>query len=368
MNIKTARFNPNNGAEFYKILKSRVDEYFASKKISRNANAKMVIKTISMILIYILPYLALMIGDFSGWLFFAMWLIMGIGMAGIGLSVMHDANHEAYSKNKRVNTVLGYLVNFLGGHATNWKIQHNVLHHTYTNIDGLDEDINPGKILRFSPNAPKLKVHKYQHYYAWFFYSLMTIVWTLTKDFNQLVRYNKQGLVKAQRTTLGKELAIVIVSKLIYYALFIALPIILLSTPWWMVVVGMVIKHLTAGLILSAIFQPAHVMETSEYNQPEGDQNLVPHNWAVHQLFNTTNYAPNNKILSWYAGGLNYQIEHHLFPSICHIHYSELSPIVEKTAKEFNLPYNVEPTFRSALINHAKMLKELGRVDMPAMA
>jgi len=368
MNIKTARFNSNNGAEFHKALKSRVDEYFSSKKISKNANTKMVIKTIAMISFYVLPYLALMIFDLQGVWFYASWLMMGVGMAGIGLSIMHDANHEAYSKNKKVNTALGYLVNFLGGHATNWKIQHNVLHHTYTNIDGLDEDINPGKIMRFSPGAPKHKVHRYQHYYAWFFYSLMTIAWTITKDFRQLIRYNKSGLIKAQKTSFAKELVIIIISKSIYYSLFVVLPILILSASWWMVVVGMVIKHLTAGLILSTIFQPAHVMETSEYNQPEGEANLVPHNWAVHQLYNTTNFAPNNKILSWFAGGLNFQIEHHLFPNICHIHYSELSPIVEKTAKEFDLPYNVEPTFRSALINHAKMLKLLGRMDAPAAA
>jgi linoleoyl-CoA desaturase len=196
----------------------------------------------------------------------------------------------------------------------------------------------------------------------------MTIAWTITKDFRQLIRYNKSGLIKAQKTSFAKELVIIIISKSIYYSLFVVLPILILSASWWMVVVGMVIKHLTAGLILSTIFQPAHVMETSEYNQPEGEANLVPHNWAVHQLYNTTNFAPNNKILSWFAGGLNFQIEHHLFPNICHIHYSELSPIVEKTAKEFDLPYNVEPTFRSALINHAKMLKLLGRMDAPAAA
>jgi linoleoyl-CoA desaturase len=367
MNIKSARFNPNNGAEFYKVLKARVDDYFNSNKISRNGNSTMVIKTIALISLYFVPYFTLIIGDFGGWIFFALWLLMGLGMAGIGLSVMHDANHGAYSKNKRVNDALSYVIVLLGGHSTNWKIQHNVLHHTYTNVDGLDGDIDAGILFRFSPNQPKLKFHRFQHLYAWFFYSLLTVSWTLIKDFKQIKRYDEQGLVKAQRTTYRKELMIIILSKLIYYTVFVAVPIMVLSVSWWMVVLGVVVKHLTTGLILSSIFQPAHVMETSEYPLPD-DKDMLEHNWAVHQLYNTTNFAPNNKLLSWYVGGLNFQIEHHLFPNICHVHYKKLSKIVEQTAKEFDLPYYVEPTFRSALLNHARMLKKLGNEDVPAMA
>jgi linoleoyl-CoA desaturase len=367
MNIQIARFNPNNGAEFYKVLKSRVDDYFSSKKISKHANAKMVIKTISMFALYITPYVVLMTTNPSGWFFYFLWLMMGIGMAGVGLSVMHDANHEAYSTNKAVNKWLGYSINMLGGHSTNWKIQHNVLHHTYTNIDGLDEDINPGSIMRFSPNQKRLKFHRFQHLYSWFFYSIMTLAWTATKDFKQILRYNQKGLVKAQRTTLTKELAVIIFSKLAYYFIFIALPIIFLSAPWWMIVLGAILKHLTTGLILGCIFQPAHVMETSEYPVPD-EKHMLEHNWAVHQLYNTTNFAPNNKLLSWYVGGLNFQVEHHLFPNICHVHYKELSKIVEQTAKEYDLPYYVEPTFTSAIVNHAKMLKKLGTEDMHAIA
>lgn len=362
MHIKTARFNAKNGAEFYKTLRQRVDDYFASNNISKNGNSAMVFKTIVMLSLYFVPYFVMLIGDFSGWIFFALWILMGIGVSGIGLSVMHDANHGSYSKNPTINKWVGNVIALIGGHSTNWKIQHNVLHHTYTNIEGLDEDIDPpGGMLRFSPHQPLKKRHKYQHLYAWFFYGLMTLAWSLTKDFKQLIRYEKMGLIKSQRTTFRAELTKIIVAKVIYFSFILVVPMLVLSVSWWMIVLGFLLKHYTAGLILSTIFQSAHVMENMEYPEPNAEDSSLENNWAVHQLYNTTNFARKKKLFSWFVGGLNFQIEHHLFPNICHVHYSALSELVKKTAEEYNLPYYEEPTFRSALATHVRMLKQLGR-------
>ena len=291
-----------------------------------------------------------------------MWLIMGVGVAGVGLSVMHDANHGSYTSSTKLNGIIGNAIALIGGHSTNWKIQHNVLHHTYTNIDGLDEDIDPpGEMLRFSPHQPLKKMHKYQHLYAWFFYGLMTLAWSLTKDFQQLSRYNKKGLLKAQRTDYNTELRKIIIAKVVYFSVILVVPMIVLSVSWWMIVLGFLVKHYTAGLILSTIFQSAHVMENMEYPEPNLEDGTLEHNWLVHQLFNTTNFAMSKKAFSWFVGGLNFQIEHHLFPNICHVHYSGLSKVVKKTAQEYGLPYYEEPTFRSALATHVRMLKQLGR-------
>ncbi len=361
MELKVARFNPKNGVEFQKKLKQRVDEYFSSKNISKTGNTAMVIKTIFMLSLYFVPYITLLVADLSGWMFFLMWFVMGVGVAGVGLSVMHDANHGSYSKNNKINNIIGNVIALIGGHSTNWKIQHNVLHHTYTNIDGLDEDLEPGSMLRFSPHRPLKKYHKYQYLYAWFFYGMMTLAWSITKDFQQLSRYDKKGLIKAQRTTYATELRKIILAKIVYFGFILVLPMVLLSVPWWMVILGFLVKHYTAGLILSAIFQSAHVMENMEFPEPDDNGGMLEHNWAVHQLYNTTNFAVNKKAFSWFVGGLNFQIEHHLFPNICHIHYSGLSKIVKKTAQEFDLPYFEEPTFRSALATHVRMLKQLGR-------
>ena len=112
--------------------------------------------------------------------------------------------------------------------------------------------------------------------------------------------------------------------------------------------------------ILAVIFQPAHVMEDTEFPVSE-DGKTVQENWTIHQLKTTCNLASKSRFFSWFVGGLNYQIEHHLFPNICHVHYRKLSPIVMETAKEFEIPYHTMTTFSEALVRHGRMLYKLGR-------
>jgi linoleoyl-CoA desaturase len=292
---------------------------------------------------------------------------MGFGIAGIGLSVMHDANHGAYSNKPWVNNLLGFSLNLVGGNAFNWKVQHNVLHHTYTNVHDADEDISPRGVIRMHPSSEWKPMHQFQFLYAWFFYGLMTIVWVLVKDFARLPKYNREGLVKKQKADIRKEWIILIGSKILFVTYIFIIPLLLLPFSGWQILLGILLMHYIAGFILAIIFQPAHVIEGTEY--PEPDQTGKLENaWAIHQLHTTTNFAQKNKLLSWYVGGLNYQVEHHLFPNICHVHYRNISPIVKQTAKEFGLPYKSEPTFIKALIGHTRLLKELGKRPVPAMA
>jgi linoleoyl-CoA desaturase len=286
---------------------------------------------------------------------------MGFGMAGIGLAIMHDANHGSYSKNAKVNKIMGYLINFVGGSATNWKIQHNVLHHSYTNIEGHDEDITSIPILRFSPSQKLRKIHRYQYIYAWFFYSLMTFFWFIYKDIPQLLRFKRDGrLDSKQKKRFGWLLVELIASKVLYALYIIVIPIVVLDIPWWATVLAFFTMEFICGLLLTTIFQLAHIMPNTKFPLPDTQGN-VKESWAIHQLMTTTNFAPRSRILSWYVGGLNYQIEHHLFPNICHIHYKKISPIIKKTAQEFGIPYHSEPNFFKAIASHIKMLKMLGR-------
>ncbi len=272
------------------------------------------------------------------------------------------ASHGSYSKNEKTNKYLGLLINLVGGFAINWKIQHNLLHHSFTNVDGYDDDIAPGAVMRFSPHQPHLKMHNYQHYYAWFFYSLLTLLWITSKDFTQVIHYKKIGLLKTQvrNKSFKNIMARLILAKASYYVITLVMPLILLPFAWWIILIGFIAMHLLAGLTLSTIFQAAHVMPNSDYPLPD-ENGKMDANWAMHQLANTTNFAPKSKLLSWYVGGLNFQIEHHLFQNISHVYYKRLSKIVEATAKEFGIPYNVEPTFVKAISSHTKMLKTLGR-------
>lgn len=349
--------------DFYTTLNLRVNKYFKTNNISRNANSTMVIKTIAMFLLYFGPYALIVSGSWNSLIaFYGFSMVMGIGLAGIGMSVMHDANHGAYSNKKWVNDVIGYSLNLVGGNAFNWKVQHNVLHHTFTNIEGADEDIAPRGVLRFCPHTAWKPFHRFQFIYAWFFYGLLSFVWIMFKDYGRLLRYEKDGLVKKQKTTLLKEWSILIFSKVMYYTYIIGIPMLVSPFAWWHILLGFFAMHYVAGFILAVIFQPAHVVEGTEFPLPDDGGNIY-NTWAIHQLHTTTNFAQKNKLLSWYVGGLNFQVEHHLFSNICHVHYEELSAIVKATAEEYGHPYKSKRRFRDAMASHYEILKELGKKD-----
>lgn len=342
----------------------QVDQYFEENKLSRFANTEMWVKTIVMLLIFFVPYILIISGVGSSlMLFYGLWFIMGIGIVGIGTSVMHDACHGSYSASKNVNNFISHVLEVIGGYTVTWKIQHNVLHHTYTNISGLDEDIDNSKLLRFTPNKEKKRFHRYQHIYAWMLYSLLTLFWMTVKDYFQLVRYKKYDLLIKEKITLRKAIIRMTIFKVLYIGYIIILPIILLEIPWYHVLVGFLVMHLVGGFLLSIVFQPSHVIETSGYAVPvvEDGKMRMEDSWAIHEVANTTNFAPNNKILTWFIGGLNYQIEHHLFSGICHVHYKNLAPIVRAACVSYNMPYNVKSTFINAIVSHGRMLKKLGR-------
>lgn len=358
----SVKFDANHNLEFYRTLQKRVRAHFKDNNISKYANVNMVIKTVFMLSLYLVPFVLLLTVFENSWLIYFMWVLMGFGLAGLGMSIMHDGSHGAYSKNKIINSISGWTLYLAGGSDKMWKIQHTVLHHTYTNVTGMDEDIDPGKVMRFSPHEERLPFHKYQHIYAWFLYGLMTIMWITSKDFKQARRYAKLGLLEMQNTNYKKMLVNIILTKVLYYSIALVLPLIVSPAAWWVTVLGFLTMHYIAGLILGLIFQPAHVVPSSNYPLPDESGNIKA-DWAVSQLINTANFAPESGWFSWYVGGLNFQIEHHLFPNICHVHYKKLSKIVRETAAEFNLPYQSEKTFVGAIATHGKMLKRLGQED-----
>ena len=364
MKKQKIKFPQSSTNDFIGDLRRRVTEYFESRQISRYGNFNMILKTLLILALYLIPYFIILIADISNSsIVFGMWVIMGIGSAGIGLSIMHDANHGSYSKNQKFNKILGYLLNFIGGSAVNWKLQHNYLHHGYTNIDGMDEDIDPGAVMRLSPHQKRLKIHHWQHIYGWFVYGLMTISWVTAKDFEQLKRYKDMGLLVKQNHTYRWLVIELFISKVFFYSYLLVLPLIFSEVFWWQTLIFFTAMHFIQGFILTIVFQPAHVMPTSNYPLPDKKGNLE-NDWAIHQLLTTTDFAPKSFIFSWYIGGLNYQIEHHLFPNICHVHYKKLSELVKQTAKEHGIPYNVQKNFVLALYNHGRMLKKLGRNDI----
>ena len=364
MNYEPVRFPREKRDELLYALRSNVKQYFDSQGLQIYGGSRMVVKTAVMLGIYFLPFLAMLTGVADAtWSMWLCWLLMGIGMAGIGMGVMHDANHGSYSAHPEVNRWVGFLmINLTGGLAFNWKIQHNKLHHSSTNIEGHDEDIAPPFVLRFSPHDRRHGIHRFQHWYAWFFYGLMTLVWITVKDFRQLFDYRRRGLLGRRAKDFPKLLIQTILIKVFYYAYVLALPLWLIDLPVWQVVVGFLAMHFVSGLIMGSIFQLAHVMPTSEYPLPD-ENNQVEHQWAAHQLRTTHNFAAKHPWLYWYAGGLTHQVEHHLFPNISHVHYRQIAPIVQRTAEQFGVPYHSFSGLSEALKQHVRMLHTLGTQD-----
>jgi linoleoyl-CoA desaturase len=306
------------------------------------------------------PYFLILTLDLPNWANLLLTILMGVGMAGVGMNIMHDGNHGTFSSKKWVNKLMGGSIYILAGNVYNWQVQHNVLHHTYTNIHEHDEDLEAGRILRFSKHAKWHRFHRFQHFYSIFLYGLLTFNWAITTDFLQMYRYTKRKLSYGKFPNPVVNWSVLVITKLVYATVWIVIPMLVLDIAWWKVLLGFFIMHYVAGVILSVVFQLAHVVDHADMPLPEKD-GTIKNSWAIHQLKTTVNFGTRNRIVNWFTGGLNHQVEHHIFPNISHIHYTKIAEIVKQTAREYNLPYNEYETTRKAILSHFRHLKELGK-------
>ncbi len=361
MSIVPPRYiGDQNERSFGTTVRARVHQHFKETGTNTKADARLITKVIVLMTMFLAPLVVILVLPMSAWVALALVLLMGAGMAGVGMAVMHDGLHGASSTKPWVNNVLGGTMYVLGSDAFTWKIQHNGAHHTHTNVDGVDQDIDPPDLLRFSDHAPFWRVHRFQYVYAFLFYGLLTLV-KLGNDFVSLTRVARSGDVRYKGRTYALDLFIMVLVKLAHVLVFIGLPLWLTDFAWWQVLIGFVLMHFTCSVILGTVFQLAHVVEGAQ--QPLVDPNGVIHtDWTVHELLTTADFAPNSPLVTWYTGGLNYQVEHHLFPAISHLHYPAIAPIVQRTAQEFGIPYNVKPTMVAALGSHVRRLQQLGGV------
>jgi linoleoyl-CoA desaturase len=348
----------NREQQFVDELKRRVNEYFESRQLSQKANAAMVVKTVTILAVTFGAYGLIMSGGFTPLQMWGLAAIMGVGLAGMGFSISHDALHGAYSHNPKINQLLGYTFDIAGANGYLWKITHNVIHHTYTNIHGIDEDLTVSPLLRLSPESEWKPVHRWQHVYGWLAYSFSTIFWVFVKDYKYFFQkdigpYKDKKHPRSEWITLW-------VTKAFYYSWALILPLLVIDVPLWQFAVGFFTMHMVAGTILGVVFQLAHVVEETEHPLPD-EKGKMESAWLVHEMETTSNFGRSNRLLCWYVGGLNFQIEHHLFPKVCSIHYPAISPIVEETAKKYGIPYNQHRTLREAIASHYRMIRMLGQ-------
>lgn len=354
-------FNKQNDL-FFKSVKQAVDEYFVQNGIKKTGNIQLYMKVIILFPLAIAVYLFLLFGSYSTLGGIATSIFFGIVLSAIAFNVMHDACHGSFSSRKWVNETMGLTMNALGSVAYFWKIKHNILHHTYTNVDGIDEDIAKSPILRMCPTQKWFPAHKAQYIYMFFLYTITTFAWLMIFDFVRFFSYKNN--TNAINKIPFKEKIIFWITKVLYLVFYLAIPIAIVGIKASLI--GFMFMHITMGIILAIVFMLAHVVEKTSFEIAGEEPKMIEAQWAVHQVMTTANFAPKSRIINWFVGGLNFQVEHHLFPRISHIHYPKISKIVKQQCMLFDLPYHSYSTMSGAVASHIRLMKKLGYNEVPA--
>lgn len=342
--------------DFYVVLQKKVSKYFESEGLKPTGSIKLYFKTGLLMTVAVLTYLLILLGNQPGWVNIFLCALMGISFSVIGFNIMHDGAHGSYSNKRWINEMMAYSLNLMGGCSYLWKIKHNVNHHTFTNIEGHDGDLDIKPFLRTNANQKKHWFHRYQHIYWVFLYGLSYLSIIYGKNFKEYFSGKIDGVRLKKMNT--KEHVIFWLSKSIYLFLFIVLPLFKFGV--LKVVIGYIVLAFACGFVLSIVFQLAHVVEGTNFPEVDKATKKIEQDWAIHQVSTTANFATNNKVISWFLGGLNFQIEHHLFPRISHVHYPQISILVREACAEFNIRYIEYPTVFKAIKSHISYLKFVG--------
>lgn len=341
---------------FHAAINKRVDAYFREKGIKRTGNAALYSKAIILLIGAVVIYGTLLFVPLPWYLGLVLCGLFGFTLASIGFNIMHDACHGGFSESQTVNDIAGLSLNCLGGNAFIWKLKHNIIHHTYTNVDGVDDDIAKLPLIRQCESQKWNPAHRTQHFYMFLIYGLSSFLWAFAMDF---VKYFTGAVYRTPISSFPlKEHIIFWVSKLLYVFFYIALPIYVLGfTPW---IIGFFTMHFAMGLTLAIVFQLAHVVEGVHFEEGYNDTR-ISQEWAKHQVITTANFAMRSKFVNWVVGGLNFQIEHHLFPRVSHVHYPAIAPIVQEVCKEHGVQYTSFPTVGKAVASHYRFMRWLGQ-------
>jgi linoleoyl-CoA desaturase len=337
-------------ARFQAELRRRVRQELAGAGLAPRDLPAMYVKTAVMFLWLAVSYALLVFRAHTPWQVAVLTVSLGLAVAGIGFNVQHDGSHGGYSESRRVNHLMALSLDLLGGSSYVWKRKHNLLHHTWPNVAGLDDDIDLGWLGRLSASQPRRAFHRLQHLYLWPLYGFLTIKWQFVDDFKALLRGRLGG--QPMPRPRGSELLTFLGGKLVFAAWAFGLP--LLLHPPATVLAVYVASAAVAGLTLSVVFQLAHCV-------PEAAASTGREPWAMRQAHASVDFARESRLLGWYLGGLNFQLEHHLFPQVCHLHYPRLAPVVEAACREYGVPYYAHPTLGAALRAHFRHLRALGR-------
>ncbi len=343
---------------FFISIKEKVDRYFSERQIDPTGNSKLYVKSVIQVLSAPIIYTILVFfTPSSPWIALLLCSLLGVNLAIIGFNVMHEGGHQSFSKYKWLNRVSAYFLNVLGGNADFWKVKHNINHHTYTNIEGVDSDIDVRPFMRLHEGQPRHKLHRFQHFYWVFLYGISYVVWVYWDD-SQKYFTGKIGKHMTAKKWDAKEHFIFWSTKIAYTFFYLILPILIVG--WLKALIGFFVITFVTGLSISIVFQLAHVIQETNFPLPDKQTNKIQQEWAIHQVSTTANFATHSKALFWLLGGLNFQIEHHLFPRISHVHYPAISRFVKEACEEYNIAYHEHSSMLKAFISHLFFLKRLG--------
>lgn len=340
---------------FHADLKARVDAFFVATNRSSRGGWRLALESAAVIGWFLASYLLLLLGHPAAWQAPLLAVSLGLAWAGIGFVVMHDANHGSSAKRPAWNRAFAFSADLIGGAGAVWRQKHNVLHHTYTNVLGLDSDLESGMLLRLAPSQPRRRAHRLQHLYAWGLYLVFPLRWFLFDDFRDVLT-GRIGGQPFQRPR-GGALAVFLGGKLLFFGWAVILPLWLHPTPWYIPLALLTIGAL--GVTLATVFQLAHAVGEADFIEPRGDR--LTTDWATHQVTTTVDFARGSRLAAWYLGGLNFQVVHHLFPTVSHVHYRALAPLVERACRDHGVRYRAWPTLSAALSAHFRWLEQMGR-------
>jgi len=355
------KFNGDN--VFQRELRRRVEAYFKHNGLKQRDSARLYLKTAIILASFVASYVLLVFFAATWWQALPLSLVLGVATAQIGFNIQHDAGHQAFSERRWVNKAMAMTLDLVGGSSYVWHWKHAHFHHTYTNVDGYDSDINLGALARFSPEQKRYAHHRWQHIYLWMLYGLTAVSWHLHDDFRDVIvgRIGKRRFPRPR----GKDLAVFVLGKLVFFTLALGLP--LMFHPFGTVALFYGITAVVAGLQLALVFQLAHAVEEAAFPAPS-EPGRINKPWAIHQLETTANFSRDSRTITWLVGGLNFQVEHHLFPRVCHIHYPAIAPIVEATCREYGVPYHANASFGAGLASHYRWLRQMGRPEAVPVA
>ncbi len=339
---------------FPKVLRRRLDRFFADQNISPKADRTMWVKITTGLAVLVGSWISIYAFRPDLWKFLALYVLGGLAQTFLLLNIAHDSNHNAISSVPAINKTLNYAFDVCGISSYMWRILHHRGHHSCINLHGEDDALTGRGIFRFTPHEPRAGWHRFQHIYALLFYAMFSLDYVFVRDFEAFF-FPKYDYLKRTKHP-GREYAILFTGKAFYFTYMLILPMLLLGKSPWLVAGAFLLVHLIVGLSVSLVFQTTHTIDSTHFPLCRSEfDNSVYHIFAT-----TADYATNNPVVGWLAGGLNHHIVHHLCPFVCHTHYAPLTRIVQRTAEEFGIPYRQNPTMTRAIWHHLVLLKQLG--------